>query len=233
MCGYRARACSTPSSRDSGHRSGRARQRLVMAVPSHARASIVNVSHDVALARVSVRQADDSWTVTCPVPGSDASAEFEFRWHDGAWAVRRVAVVTAHEPVTSYVLRRLPLEVAWRAFKVVVHPYVHRGHSQDGWLYSMAPAGTFNAPPLAERKARRPQWTDLDLAHLAQDYVTFLEQADRSPTESLSKARHLTKGRVRSLLSGARKRGLLTTTAPGVAGGSLTDRARRVLSASG
>jgi len=79
------------------------------------------------------------------------------------------------------------------------------------------------------RRGRRGR-PDAELAAVAAAYVRC--QGDRRPTVALAAETGLDPSQLRGLLAQARRRGLLTATAPGLAGGSLTAKGRRLASAS-
>jgi hypothetical protein len=67
------------------------------------------------------------------------------------------------------------------------------------------------------------------LAAVAAEYAGLVAAGERVPTAVLAGRLHYTAGRVRQLLAEARRRGLLTGTQRGRAGGTLTDKARALL----
>jgi hypothetical protein len=78
----------------------------------------------------------------------------------------------------------------------------------------------------------RPAQTDLEYARLAADYVRE-RQAAGNPILRLARKRRQKASTVRSAIARARSRGMLTETPrQGVAGGDLTNQARRILAES-
>lgn len=78
-------------------------------------------------------------------------------------------------------------------------------------------------------KARgRKGRTDLDYARLAQRYVELLD-SEAPVIQTLSDELKLSNGTVRGLVWEARRRGVLSPSPPGRAGGQLTDKGRRLL----
>ena len=72
---------------------------------------------------------------------------------------------------------------------------------------------------------------DAFYARLAAQYVELLKTSS-TPTKNLAKTRNYSESSTRDFLNQARKRGLLTHSDKGRAGGELTDKARDLLNAS-
>jgi hypothetical protein len=84
------------------------------------------------------------------------------------------------------------------------------------------------AAVLRERPGRRGR-TDLEYARLAAEYAELIFDGDTMPVVTLAEELHVAESTVRNQLSEARRRGLLTATKPGRAGGRLTAKAQRLL----
>lgn len=82
-----------------------------------------------------------------------------------------------------------------------------------------------------ERAARdlETKPTDVKHASIAAMYVRLLDEKEPRPVVALAQQLHLGHKTVRNYLFTARERGLLTSAGRGVAGGQLTDKARRLL----
>lgn len=80
----------------------------------------------------------------------------------------------------------------------------------------------------SSRQGRRADG-DESYALLAAQYVELLSAGDDHPVLTLAERLHLTDSSVRARLNRARKRGLLTASQPGRAGGDLTAKARSLL----
>jgi hypothetical protein len=79
-----------------------------------------------------------------------------------------------------------------------------------------------------QRPGRRGR-PDVEYARLAALYVALHEEGNPAPVEALAESLHLSPAQVRNLLYEARRRNLRTKSAPGRAGGTLTDPALRLL----
>jgi hypothetical protein len=82
------------------------------------------------------------------------------------------------------------------------------------------------------RRRPRPRYsraTDAYYLALAQDYVRLCSAGERTPVSTLAKQRKVQIVRVRSHINLARRNGFLTDTSRGKPGGTLTEKARRVL----
>jgi hypothetical protein len=86
----------------------------------------------------------------------------------------------------------------------------------------------FAAQPRPGRRGRDDEF----YAVLANEYLRLLATGSRRPVADLARLQHLSVSQVRSLLVGARRRGLLTPGLVGRPGGSLTDKAEALLTES-
>lgn len=73
---------------------------------------------------------------------------------------------------------------------------------------------------------------DRVFAEVANQYVLLVGAGERAPLKKLAEVLHVSRSRARNVVLEARKRGLLTETKPGRAGGDLTAKARRLLEGS-
>lgn len=80
------------------------------------------------------------------------------------------------------------------------------------------------------RRPGRSGRPDVFYARLAAEYVDLLRTSS-TPTKDLAERHHFSSTSMRDYLNQARTRGLLTRSQRGRAGGQLTDKARRLLSA--
>lgn len=85
-------------------------------------------------------------------------------------------------------------------------------------------------PPADPKRARRSSVTDHDLAVFASEYVSAIAQGQRAPLRLLAERFHLSYSGASERRRLCVSRGMLTTLGQGRAGGTLTVRAREVLS---
>lgn len=81
---------------------------------------------------------------------------------------------------------------------------------------------------VSERTGTRGK-DDVVFARVADEYVRLVEGGERAPLQRLAETLNFSASRVRNVVYEARKRRLLTATRPGVKGGRLTAKGRRVL----
>ncbi len=113
------------------------------------------------------------------------------------------------QPLSSALLRRLPLgHMAEDALVIDV----------QGELHTMA-------HPIKR--------DDSFYAEVARSYLDLVRLRDSRPAETMAQALEVSVRTVHAWLGRARKRGLLTSSGPGQAGGELTDKARDLLSQEG
>ena len=82
---------------------------------------------------------------------------------------------------------------------------------------------------LAEAPSRRKRWNDYQYAVLAEQYAAIVESGKINVVKLLAKKLGYAPDTVRDLVHEARRRGFLTPTRQGVAGGRLTPRAKQIL----
>jgi hypothetical protein len=121
-----------------------------------------------------------------------------------------------------------------REVKVAEHLLEHRRRLHPKLVKVYGKEAVDGSKPAARKRGRggRPlDWTDLELAKLARRYVELCKDDRRRfpVVEVLAEREHLSIGRVRDLLTLARKRRVLTPSPRGKAGGELTIRARVML----
>lgn len=123
-------------------------------------------------------------------------------------------------PAGGLTLRRLR-GIRMADFQTVARSYLSTQSSPGGWL----------GERWATEAVRRPGpkgRDDLHFAELAAAYIRHLDQGHK-PIEALASEQFLSKTTIRNKISSARKRGLLTATPQGVAGGRLTPKAIELL----
>ena len=86
---------------------------------------------------------------------------------------------------------------------------------------------------LAEPPSRRKRWNDYQHAVLAAQYAAIVESGERKAVKVLAEKLGYAVDTVRDLVHETRRRGLLTPTGQGVAGGRLTPRAEQILNDKG
>lgn len=141
-------------------------------------------------------------------------------------------------PVTTRVLRELPLGQLAEDLRQRVYRRLKAAYKAE-----MPVAGRDDSE--VQRKRKQSEWVsylegewtrpgrqghpDVFYAGVASEYVQRLAMGRRSPVRDIAKARQYSTSMVNNWVHTARKRGLLTASPPGRAGGDLTDRARQLL----
>jgi hypothetical protein len=127
--------------------------------------------------------------------------------------------------ITSRILRYIPVHAHVQKVRREDLEAVVLGTELAGMLRAFdAPA----SPPPATRPGRRPVAPET-LLDVADAYARAVKDRSAQPTRDAAKALGMEMGRVRDYVHRARTRGLLTPTAPGRLGGTLTPRARAML----
>jgi hypothetical protein len=129
-------------------------------------------------------------------------------------------------PLSARLLHDLPagqIIAAARSYLAEAASSAPPGDSPD-----LAAARQHFAAALRERPGRRGR-TDLEYAKVAREYADLVAAGDEGPVLTLAKRLIAAESTIRNQLTEARKRGLLTSTRPGRAGGRLTARATRIL----
>jgi hypothetical protein len=126
--------------------------------------------------------------------------------------IEHVNAATPPEPITTAMLRAVRLRSLQRT-------------AEQRLVLSAPP----ELQPLTNAlRANRPgpptRWTDLRLAKLARQYVTLTESSSHA-LRALANQRHISYAAARSAVELARRRGMLTPTIRGRAGGQLTPKA--------
>jgi hypothetical protein len=96
------------------------------------------------------------------------------------------------------------------------------------WTKEASPTATVRIGGM--RRGRKGR-SDAFYADIAREYTAAVTRKSLRPIGDIARRRRISPGQVRDMVRQARKRGLLTLTAPGVRGGILTERARALLQA--
>jgi hypothetical protein len=123
-------------------------------------------------------------------------------------------------PLTARMLRSFPLGEFERAVRQAARRYANRDDAVEPYRRFARRAITVQRPG---RRGRDP----VEYARIAQRYESFL--GTESPIGALASAEGLTVASARNLVYEARKRGYLTPTVKGHAGGDMTQQARKLL----
>lgn len=124
-------------------------------------------------------------------------------------------------PITARWLRDLPVGVIQEVARlgIVDRSTQVRFLEDSGWAETL-------------RRAARPGRggrDDFYFASVAADYVAALRKNSRNPVAALASMRGVSPATVRNLVHEARRRGLLTPSLAGRAGGELTEKAKALL----
>jgi hypothetical protein len=143
---------------------------------------------------------------------------FERARHEGTENWETTIDLTEGSPaLTARILRSLPLPEIEAAVRLKI-----------SWLFPPNES-IHTSVPLSQKRNRpgRKPTSDRELAALASRYVELLGSGRLM--QKLASEFHLNESTVRGRLSEARRRGLLTATAQGRSGGSMTTKALRAL----
>lgn len=160
-------------------------------------------------------------SVRMPPPFSSVSVQVKFRDVGRGREVEHILIgPPPNTDITWRLMRAIPIETLQREVDETIRRFQN---DETG--------GSALARELEERFRTRPgrrrRYTKVDYARLAQHYVELCDTGE--PTRLLAEELHLSRSRVRDLLSLARRHGVLTTNGRGSYGGELTDEARKLL----
>jgi len=181
------------------------------------------------------------------VPLADGwEAEFDLARQSGTAVVSQVRVyhrspnqqwITSRVPdpatlpaggLPARILRDVRFGEAYRAMREIGDATDARTPEASGPAGLLATLG-FEHIGNRNRKRGRPPHDDGFYARVSRQYVEALRTGSRRPVVDVAQELKLSPSRVRSLLTTARKHGLLTPAVRGRAGGAITEKARALL----